>query len=283
MRTVATIEQARLIRAEQAHDRVGLVPTMGYLHEGHLSLVRRARELADRVWVSIFVNPTQFGPGEDLDRYPRDVERDLELLDAEGVDVVFAPDAGAMYPVDPVVEVGFKGLERQLCGTDRPGHFGGVGLVVAKLFNIIQPQIAVFGQKDAQQALLIRRLAADLDFPVEIHVAPTVRELDGLAMSSRNALLSDDDRRAAPTIHRALERGRQAILDGEQSAVAVRRLMQEVLAGEPRLVPQYVECVDQLTLLNPGTITGPVLLAIAARAGDTRLIDNLPVDPKESD
>jgi pantoate--beta-alanine ligase len=283
MQTVATIEQARMVRAEQAHERVALVPTMGYLHEGHLSLVRQARELVDRVWVSIFVNPTQFGPREDLDRYPRDLERDLQLLEAEGVDVVFAPESEDMYPVAPVVEIGFSGLERRLCGTDRPGHFAGVGLVVAKLFNIIQPQIAVFGQKDAQQALLIRRLVADLDFPVEVHVGATVREPDGLAMSSRNALLSDEYRRAAPVILRALEDGRRAILDGEREVSAVVERMREVLGSERRLEPQYVECIDQLTLLDPGTITGPVLLAIAARAGDTRLIDNLPVDPGDSD
>lgn len=285
MDLLKTIAQVRRERARQAARglTVGLVPTMGFLHEGHLSLVRRAQKLSDRVWVSVFVNPTQFGPGEDLERYPRDLDRDLELLEREGVATVFAPDAVEMYPRTPVVEIGFSGLEHQLCGADRPGHFAGVGLVVAKLFNIIQPQLAVFGQKDAQQALLIRRLAADLDFPVAIEVAPTVREADGLAMSSRNAFLSGSERRAAPALHRALQRGRDAILRGETDSEAVQRIMREVVAEQPSLEPQYVACVDQSTLRDPGTIAGPVLLAIAARTSTTRLIDNLPVDPGEDD
>jgi pantoate--beta-alanine ligase len=258
---------------------VALVPTMGYLHEGHLSLVRRARNLANKVWVSIFVNPTQFGPDEDLDRYPRDLERDLELLVAEDVDVVFAPSVTEMYPFAPVVEIGFSGLDTVLCGADRPGHFAGVGLVVAKLLNIVQPQVAVFGQKDAQQALLVRRLVDDLSFPVQIDVAPTVREPDGLAMSSRNTLLAPDERAAAPVLYQALVRARDAILDGEQSRRRVEALMQSMIAEAPLLKLDYAECRSQVDLGKPETITGPVLVAVAARLGATRLIDNLPVTP----
>jgi pantoate--beta-alanine ligase len=256
---------------------VALVPTMGYLHEGHLSLVRRARNLANRVWVSIFVNPTQFGPDEDLDRYPRDLERDLELLVAEDVDVVFAPTVAEMYPFPPVVEVGFSGLEKLLCGIDRPGHFAGVGLVVAKLLNIVQPQVAVFGQKDAQQALLIRRLVDDLSFPVQIEVAPTVREPDGLAMSSRNAYLTSEERAAAPLLYQALIKARDAVLGGEQSRQQVETQMRAMIAAEPLFKLEYAECRSQLDLSRPEVISGPVLLAVAARIGSTRLIDNIPV------
>ena len=210
------------------------MPTMGYLHDGHLSLVRRAAELAAAVWVSIFVNPTQFAPGEDLERYPRDLARDLALLGALPTAVVFAPSAAEMYPRPPVVQVGFSGLERELCGASRPTHFAGVGLVVAKLFNIVQPEVAVFGQKDAQQALLFRRLAADLVFPLSVEVAPTVREADGAAMRA-------------------------------------------VVAAEPVLALEYAACRSLDDLGAADTLTGPVLLAVAARAGRTRLIDSQPV------
>jgi pantoate--beta-alanine ligase len=252
---------------------------MGYLHQGHLSLVRRARDLANSVWVSIFVNPTQFGPDEDLDRYPRDLERDLELLVAEDVDVVFAPSAAEMYPFSPVVEVGFSGLEKLLCGIDRPGHFAGVGLVVAKLLNIVQPQVAVFGQKDAQQALLIRRLVDDLSFPVQIEVAPTVREPDGLAMSSRNAYLKPEERAVAPLLYQTLVKARDAALGGEQSRRRVETLMQEMIAAEPLFKLEYAECRSQVDLSQPETISGSMRLAVAARIGSTRLIDNIPVAP----
>jgi len=281
VRLVRTISDARARRSEQrtAARSVAFVPTMGYLHEGHLSLVRRARQLGDTVWVSIFVNPTQFGPDEDLDRYPRDLERDLSLLEQEGVTTVFVPSNAEMYPDEPVVGIGFSGLERLLCGEDRPTHFAGVGLVVGKLFNIVEPDVAVFGQKDYQQSLLIRRLAADLNFPVAIEVSPTVREPDGLAMSSRNAMLSDEEREAAPAIYRALCAGRNAVLAGERDSTTICRIIHDVIAAEPVLTPQYVHCVDAHNLAENPTISGEVVLAVAARAGTTRLIDNILVSP----
>jgi len=272
--------RARRVVDGDAGRRVGLVPTMGYLHEGHLSLVRRARQVADTVWVSIFVNPTQFGPAEDLDRYPRGLDRDLALLEAEGVDVVFNPEASEMYPSQAVVQIVFSGLEHVLCGTDRPTHFAGVGLVICKLFNLIRPEVAVFGQKDAQQALLIRSLAADLDFEVEVDIAPTVREMDGLAMSSRNTHLTAAERGAAPAIYRALQAGRDLIARGEPDPTTIVAALRGVLADEPLLRPQYVECVRASDLKVPETIDEPVLLAIAVRTSGTRLIDNFVVDPQ---
>jgi pantoate--beta-alanine ligase len=254
---------------------------MGFLHEGHLSLVRRARELTDRVWVSIFVNPTQFGPDEDFERYPRDLERDSALLEAEGTDVVFAPPTDEMYPEPAQVRISFSGLDEILCGEQRPGHFAGVGLVVSKLLNIVEPEVAVFGQKDAQQALLIRRLVQDLSFPVRIEVAPTVREPDGLAMSSRNAYLSPADRAAAPVLSRALTTARDAIAAGERDPAAVTALMRSMITAEPRARLEYAECVRQDTLQRPERLDTPVLLLVAAVLGHSRLIDNLPVDPKE--
>lgn len=273
--------RARRECERRAGRRVALVPTMGFLHAGHLSLVRRARELADSVWVSVFVNPTQFAPGEDFDRYPRDLDRDLRLLAAEGVEVVFAPDAATMYPRPPRVEIGFSGLERVLCGLDRPGHFAGVGLVVLKLFHLLAPEVAVFGQKDAQQALLIRRLVTDLDLPVELEIAPTVRESDGLAMSSRNAYLTPDERRAAPALYRGLRRAADAVARGERDPAAVAAAIRAEVALQPSLRIEYVACVDPDELAVPVWIAGPVLLAVAARVGATRLIDNLTAIPPE--
>ncbi len=280
MEIVSTIGAARKRRQtdRDAGRSVVLVPTMGYLHEGHLSLVRRACQMGDSVWVSIFVNPTQFGPGEDLEHYPRDLERDAVLLQAEGVDVVFAPLADEMYPRPPIVEIGFSGLDGKLCGARRPGHFAGVGLVVAKLFNIVEPVAAVFGQKDAQQALLIRRLVADLDFPVEIEVSATVRELDGLAMSSRNVYLSPSERDAAPVLQRALGAAHDAIAAGEDDPLAVEGLMREMVEAEPLARLEYAVCVGAADLERPPRIDRTVLLALAVHFGSTRLIDNLLVE-----
>jgi pantoate--beta-alanine ligase len=280
MEIVSTIGAARKRRQtdRDAGRSVVLVPTMGYLHEGHLSLVRRACQMGDSVWVSIFVNPTQFGPGEDLERYPRDLERDAALLEREGVAVVFAPSAEEMYPRPPVIEVGFSGLEGRMCGANRPGHFAGVGLVVAKLFNIVQPDSAVFGQKDAQQALLIRRLAADLDFPIRIEVSPTVREADGLAMSSRNVYLSAAERDAAPVLRRALVAARDAIAKGENDPLVVEGQMREMIEAEPLASLEYAVCVGLEDLERPSRIDRTVLLATAVRFGSTRLIDNLLVE-----
>jgi len=276
--TIAGVRTRR--RSERDAGRcAALVPTMGFLHEGHLSLVRRAHELADRVWVSVFVNPTQFGPGEDFDRYPRDLERDLGMLRDVGVNAVFAPSIEEMYPRPPVVEISFSGLEGILCGASRPTHFGGVGLVVSKLLNIVQPEVAVFGQKDAQQALLIRRLVEDLDMPVTIEVAPTLREADGLAMSSRNAYLSPADRRAAPVLYRALREAAEAIAAGERDPARVTTVMRTVVEAQPSVELEYAACVRQSDLSVPDRVNCPVLLAVAARLGATRLIDNLPVVP----
>ncbi len=281
METITTVQAARSCRDAERRSgrRVTLVPTMGALHEGHLSLVRCAAGLGDSVWVSIFVNPTQFGPGEDFTSYPRDLEADLRLLEGEGVDVVFAPAVEEMYPRAAAVRLSFPGLDGVLCGRTRPDHFAGVGLVVSKLFNIIAPDVAVFGQKDAQQALLIRRLAEDLSFPVRVVVAPTVREADGLALSSRNAYLDSAQRSAASVLFHALELARDAVLDGETDPARVESILAETVTAEPLARLEYAACVGLDDLARPVVVDRPVLLALAVRFGSTRLIDNLPVIP----
>ncbi|HEX8907046.1 MAG TPA: pantoate--beta-alanine ligase [Longimicrobiaceae bacterium] len=258
-----------------AGKRIGLVPTMGFLHEGHLSLVDRARETADMVAMSIFVNPLQFGPTEDLDRYPRDLERDLGLAASRGVELVFAPSAREMYPggeprvsVLPDEEIGGR-----LDGGARPGHFRGVLTVVAKLFGIFTPDVAVFGQKDLQQAVLIRRMAADLDIPVRVEVAPIVREPDGLAMSSRNVYLSADERAAALALSRSLRRAQELYAAGERDAGVLRRALWEGLSVQG-VEPEYAEVVDPGTLGPVERAADGVFCAVAARVGRTRLIDN---------
>lgn len=256
-----------------AGERIACVPTMGYLHEGHLSLVRRARAAADRVVLTLFVNPTQFGPGEDYAVYPRDPARDQALCEAEGVDALFMPAAADMYAPDASTAVVEEALSRRLCGASRPGHFRGVCTVVAKLFNCVRPDVAVFGQKDAQQALVIRRMVRDLDFPVEIVVAPIVREPDGLAKSSRNVRLSPTERAAALGLSRALGLAREALARGERDADAVRRRLERELAASG-LRTDYVEIVDTRTLEPAPLLTPGVLVALAAFAGRTRLIDN---------
>ena len=253
---------------------VGFVPTMGYLHEGHVSLARRARQECNRVVASIFVNPTQFGPTEDLSKYPRDLKRDLQLLEAAGVDLVWTPDNEMMYPPDFSTWVEVEGLTRLLEGAARPGHFRGVTTVVTKLFNAVQPQKAYFGQKDAQQAAVIRKMTRDLNFPIEIVVCPTVREPDGLAMSSRNSYLSAEERQAATTLFRALTTTKSAYERGERNADALRKIMSDVLASEPRAQTQYVSVADYDTLEELETVTGKALLSMAVYMGKTRLIDN---------
>jgi pantoate--beta-alanine ligase len=261
-------------RAERARGhRLGFVPTMGYLHEGHLRLVDRARERVDRVVLSIFVNPLQFGPGEDFVKYPRDLARDRALADARGVDCLFVPDASAMYPADSTVRVTPGPMGDVLEGAVRPGHFIGVLTVVAKLFHVVDADVAVFGRKDYQQAALIRRMAADLDFPIEIDVAPTTRELDGLALSSRNAYLSADQRRAALALSRALRAVEQAWRGGEADAERLRRRGLEVL-GAPGVVPDYLALVDEAVQPVPRA-TAKTVVVVAARIGSTRLIDNV--------
>ena len=275
MRLVRTKAEARawVEEARRAGERVALVPTMGYLHRGHLSLVGIARERAERVAMSIFVNPLQFGPGEDLDRYPRDLERDLALAEGAGVDLVFAPTAREMYPEgEPwIAVVPERGADR-LCGASRPGHFRGVLTVVAKLLGIFSPDVAVFGQKDYQQLTLIRRMAADLELPVRVEAGPIVREDDGLAMSSRNAYLSAEERGRALALHRALEGCRRLFAAGETDAAAYRREMRA--AGGPGVELEYGEVVDPRSLEPASRVEAGVVCALAARVGATRLIDN---------
>lgn len=280
MEVLTTIEEVRQWRAEMRtqNRRLGFVPTMGALHAGHRSLIEAARRDNEAVLVSIFVNPTQFGPHEDFARYPRPLEADLALCRQAGVDAVFHPRAETMYPSGFCTWVEVRGpLADSLEGAVRPGHFRGVATVVLKLFEIVQPDTAYFGQKDAQQACLVRRMVADLNVPVVLHVCPTVREPDGLALSSRNIYLSPEQRRKAPVLYQALKRAEAAILQGEQRAEAVQRLMAETVAavGDARL--DYAAVVAPATFLPVETIADDVLLLIAARFGDTRLIDNLPV------
>jgi len=260
------------------HGRRAVVMTMGALHEGHLSLVARARELADQVVVTVFVNPLQFGAGEDLDRYPRDLGRDLALLTAAEADVVFAPTAAEMYPEQPVVTVRAGALGERLEGVHRPDHFDGVATVVLKLCHLVRPDVALFGQKDAQQLMVVRRMVADLDLPVEVVAAPTVRDADGVALSSRNAYLGAEQRMTARALYSALRAARDAVEDGATTR-AVLAAARAVLAAEPGLEVDYVALVDPDTAQDvPPGHRGPALLALAARVGATRLIDNVVLD-----
>jgi pantoate--beta-alanine ligase len=254
---------------------VGLVPTMGYLHEGHLSLIRRAKAECGHVIVSIFVNPTQFGPSEDLSKYPRDLERDLNLIAPLGVDLVWAPTAEEMYPNGYQTWVEVETLTKPLEGSMRPSHFRGVTTVVAKLFNAVQPHKAYFGQKDAQQAAVIRQMTRDLSYPIEIVICPIVREADGLAMSSRNKYLEGADRMAALVLSRALNEAGKLYDADERNAETLRQKMKDVIAAEPRAQMQYVSCADYDTLAELETVTGKTLLSMAVLIGKTRLIDNL--------
>lgn len=270
--TVAEM-QARAAAWRRAGRRIGLVPTMGYLHAGHLSLVACARARADVVVVSIFVNPTQFGPREDLARYPRDFARDERLCREAGVDVIFHPSAEGMYAPGHSTWVVEEALSRPLCGAARPGHFRGVATVVTKLFHAVQPEVAVFGRKDAQQALLIERMVRDLDFPVAIVVAPIVREPDGLAMSSRNVYLSPDERRRALAIARGLGKAEAAYAGGERAAAVLCGLVRtEIEAAGGR--PDYVELRARDSLAELAAADRPAVLAVAAFFGPTRLLDN---------
>ena len=274
MRSVITLTDMYAAR-RSFPERVGLVPTMGYLHEGHLSLVRRAREDCEHVVVSIFVNPAQFGPREDLSKYPRDLDRDLSLLSPLGVDLVWMPTAEIMYPPAYQTWVEVEAITRPLEGAMRPGHFRGVATVVAKLFNAVQPHKAYFGQKDAQQAAVIRQMTRDLSYPIEVVICPIVREPDGLAMSSRNVYLDPEQRKAATVLSRSLQAARDMYEHGERDAEQLRARMKEVLAGEPRAEVQYVSCADYDTLEELDRITGKALLSMAVFLGKTRLIDNL--------
>lgn len=278
MMIVSTLEELRAARA-LLDAPLGLVPTMGYLHAGHLALVQRARQECASVAASIFVNPTQFGPNEDLSKYPRSLERDLGLLSDAGVDLVWTPPPGVMYPPGFQTWVQVEALSLPLEGAVRPGHFRGVTTVVAKLFNAVQPQRAYFGQKDAQQAAVIQRMAADLNFPVEVVICPTVREPDGLAMSSRNSYLGPAERQAAAALHRALSAAQRAHQNGERDARRLRTIVSETIAAEPLARLQYVSCADYFSLQEvESTIESRTLLSLAVFIGGTRLIDNVILD-----
>ncbi|MGC1379078.1 MAG: pantoate--beta-alanine ligase [Anaerolineales bacterium] len=273
MKVVTTLDELRTA-CKMLEAPLGLVPTMGALHEGHLSLVRRARAECKSVAVSIFVNPTQFGPQEDLSKYPRDLPRDLALLESAGADLVWTPTPQVMYPPDFQTWVEVDGLTLPLEGAIRPGHFRGVTTIVAKLFNAIGAEKAYFGQKDAQQVAVIRRMALDLNFPTEVIVCPIVREADGLAMSSRNVYLNPDERKAATVLYRALSAAKAAYEQGERNADALRKVVTDTVAAEALARLQYISCADYDSLREVELITGKALLSMAAFLGKTRLIDN---------
>lgn len=271
-------------RLRERGGRLALVPTMGALHEGHLSLVTRAHEVADRVALSIFVNPTQFGPGEDFEEYPRELARDLEKAREHEVALVFAPGSDAViYPDgEPRITVDPGAMADRLCGAHRPGHFRGVLTVVSKLFGLVRPDVAVFGRKDFQQSVLIRRMVRDLELGVAVDVAPVVREDDGLALSSRNAYLSQEERREAPALHRGLVAARERFREGERRADALLEAVRDAVEGRSRLDLQYVEVVDRDTLEPVDPVPAGSVVALAAFCGETRLIDNVVLGPDEA-
>jgi pantoate--beta-alanine ligase len=271
--SIAEMQQLALA-TRAARQRVVLVPTMGYLHEGHASLMRAGRQLGDLLVTSIFVNPTQFGVGEDFSTYPRDLVRDRELVDGSGVDVIFTPTAAAMYPAGSQTYVSVEELTRPLCGASRPGHFRGVTTVVCKLFGIVQPHVALFGKKDFQQLAVIRQMTADLNLPVEIVGMPIVREADGLAMSSRNAYLSPAERQSALCLSRAIAAVRHAYRAGERQAATLQQLAVSFVAAEQAASIDYIELRDSGTLAPTGQADDRTLLALAVKIGRTRLIDN---------
>ena len=274
MQVVETVSEVRRIR-RGLDGAWGLVPTMGFLHEGHLSLVERARLENDHVGVSIFVNPTQFGPTEDLAAYPRDLERDLRLLEDAGAGLVWTPPVEEVYPPGFQTYVTVENVTKPLEGAARPTHFRGVATVVAKLFNVFQPDRAYFGQKDAQQSVVIRQMVRDLDFPLEVIICPIVREHDGLAKSSRNIYLAPEQRAAAPVLYRALLTAELAWNAGERDGERLRKVMLDVLCAEPLAQVDYVSAADPRTLAELGQAAGGVLLSMAVRVGRARLIDNL--------
>jgi pantoate--beta-alanine ligase len=255
--------------------RIGLVPTMGYLHEGHLALVDEARRRADTVVMSIFVNPLQFGPAEDLERYPRDLPRDRRLAEERGVDALFVPSEGVMYPQSPEIRIVPGPSAERWEGAARPGHFTGVLTVVAKLFHLTEPDVACFGRKDVQQAVLIRRMVRELDWPLELAVVPTVREPDGLALSSRNAYLDPEQRRRATALSGALREAHAAWRGGERSAAAIEARMRRLLEGHPDVVVEYIAVAEPESLAPVTEVRETTIVALAARVGRTRLIDNI--------
>lgn len=273
---VETIQQVRNQVAAWRREglTVGLVPTMGFLHEGHQSLIRKAASDNDRVVVSVFVNPTQFGAGEDLESYPRDIEHDKKACEDAGASLVFHPSVDEMYYPNRSTTIHMADISEELCGKSRPIHFDGVCLVVNKLFNIVQPNRAYFGQKDAQQLLVVRRMVRDLNINVEVVGCPIIREEDGLAKSSRNTYLNEEERKAATVLYRALQAGKHLCEAGERNVSVVRATIAEVLAEEPLADPEYIEIVSTDTVKPVDRIEGEVLCALAVRIGKTRLIDN---------
>jgi pantoate--beta-alanine ligase len=283
MKVAKTIESVRnLVKAARSKGEIiGFVPTMGALHIGHISLIEAAAKKCDFVVVSIFVNPTQFGPGEDFEKYPRPLKADLEICRKAGVDVVFAPSPQQMYPGENLTWVNVEKLTEQLCGRFRPGHFSGVTTVCAKLFNIVAPDIAFFGQKDAQQAIVIKRMVTDLNMPLEIVVCPTVRQADGLAVSSRNQYLTRQQKKNAPLIYKSLQKCQKLIEDGVADSKTIINQMRKILQQAPSIKIEYISIVDADTLQELKKITGKVLTAVAVKIGSTRLIDNIVVDAGE--
>lgn len=280
MIVVHTIQEVRtFIKAQRAEGKsIGFVPTMGYLHEGHLSLMKRAKEENDVVVASIFVNPMQFGPNEDLDSYPRDLDRDAKLCEEVGVSLIFHPEPEEMYAKDFTSFVDMNGVTKELCGKSRPVHFRGVCTVVNKLFNIVTPDRAYFGQKDAQQLAVIRRMVRDLNMDIQIVGCPIVREEDGLAKSSRNTYLSEEERKAALILSKAIRLGRSMAEEGEKDAAKIEGVMREVIETEPLAKIDYVSIVDAVSVEPIRTLRGEVLGAIAVYIGKTRLIDNFIID-----
>ena len=280
MEVAETIESVRaIVRAARGKgERIGLVPTMGALHIGHISLIEAAVKKREFVVVSIFVNPTQFGPGEDFQKYPRPVEADLDICKKAGVNLVFAPGPEQMYPGENFTWVNVEKLTEPLCGKSRPGHFRGVTTVCAKLFNIVRPDIAFFGQKDAQQAIVIRRMVADLNMPLEIVICPTIREPDGLAVSSRNQYLDRQQRQDATYVYKSIEKCREMVNAGKIETQEIIEEMKKVLQQKSSIEIEYISIVDSETLASIDRINGKVLAAVAVRLGPARLIDNILID-----
>lgn len=277
MRLITDVKEMRRFseEARRAGKTIAFVPTMGYLHEGHLSLLREGKRKGDVLVMSIFVNPTQFGPGEDYADYPRDMRRDMEMAEGVGVDVVFNPDVRDIYPQGFQTYVRVEGVTKNLCGLSRPGHFQGVATVVLKLFNIVRPHIAIFGEKDFQQLVMVKRMIKDLNMDIEIIGMPTVREGDGLAMSSRNSYLNPEERKAAQAIYRSLLRGKEVFDKGVIDVDRILGEVRKVIEGEPLIVVDYIKLCDMNTLQDINIVEGEALLAIAVRVGKARLIDNI--------
>lgn len=281
MKILTTVEEMQKYakRNYKKGREIALVPTMGYFHDGHVMLIREARKLCDRLVVSIFVNPLQFGRGEDFTSYPRDMKKDLELARGNGVNVVFSPTAEELYPAGYSTFVNEEKISTRLCGAFRPGHFKGVATVVAKLFNIVRPHVAVFGQKDAQQVAIIKKMVRELDYPVQIVVIPTIREKGGLACSSRNDYLTPRERAEAAVLHAALQKAREMVRTGFRDARAIVDTVRKMIAASPLVSIEYVEAVHPDTLESVNEIRAQTLIALAVRVGKARLIDNILVEP----